>query len=99
MHFLFYSRFASHVHGDDKKFSVTEKCTSCGTCAAICPAHNIELVNGRPVWHHRCELCCGCIHLCPAEAIQAGPKTAERTRYRNPGVPIGDFKAQAGKRT
>jgi len=99
MHFLFYPRFASHVHGDDKKFSVTEKCTSCGTCAAICPAHNIELVNGRPVWHHRCELCCGCIHLCPAEAIQAGPKTAERTRYRNPGVPIGDFKAQAGKRT
>ena len=97
MHHLFYPGFASHVHGDDRKFTVTETCTSCGTCAAICPARNITLVDGRPVWQHRCELCCGCIHLCPAEAIQAGKKTAARIRYRHPGTSIEDFKAQGGK--
>ena len=78
--FLWYPRFASSVHDSDRKFSVDDTCTSCGTCAAICPAKNIELVGGKPVWKHHCELCCGCIHLCPAEAIQAGKKTAGRAR-------------------
>ena len=88
VHGLMYTRFSSRVHEDDRKFSVNDKCTSCGTCAAVCPAHNIEMVDGRPVWQHRCELCCGCIHLCPAGAIQAGPRTAARQRYRNPTVSI-----------
>ena len=97
VHLLWYPRFASRVHDNDRKFSVDDTCTSCGTCAAICPAKNIELVGGRPVWKHHCELCCGCIHLCPAEAIQAGKKTAGRIRYSNPEVNDADFKAQRGK--
>jgi ferredoxin len=92
LHTLMYPRFASRVHDDDRKFSVTDNCTSCGTCAAICPAENIEIVDGRPVWKHHCELCCGCIHLCPAGAIQAGPRTATRQRYRNPSVSIKELK-------
>jgi ferredoxin len=88
---LMYPRFRSHVHGEDRKFTVSERCTSCGTCAAVCPAGNIEMVNGRPVWNHRCELCCGCIHLCPAEAIQAGKATEGRQRYRNPSVGIAEL--------
>ena len=91
MHALAYPRFASHVHDDDRKFSVNDQCTSCGTCVAICPAGNIELVDGKPVWQHRCELCCGCIHLCPTGAIQAGPRTAARLRYRNPTVSMGEL--------
>ncbi|MDD1697727.1 MAG: EFR1 family ferrodoxin [Methanoregula sp.] len=91
VHSLAYPRFASHVHGDDRKFTVSENCTSCGTCAAICPAENIELVEGKPVWKHHCELCCGCIHLCPAGAIQAGPGTVTRERYRNPSVSIQEL--------
>jgi ferredoxin len=94
IHALAYPRFASHVHEDDRKFSVSDACTSCGTCRAICPAGNIDLVDGRPVWKHRCELCCGCIHLCPEGAIQAGKKTAGRTRYLNPGVNVADLKGQ-----
>jgi ferredoxin len=97
MHLLFYSRFVSRVHDEDRKFSVDDRCTSCGTCAAICPAHNIVLVDKRPAWQHHCELCCGCIHLCPVEAIQAGPKTAGRVRYHNPSVTPADFRAQHGK--
>ena len=92
IHTLMYPRFASHVHDNDRKFSVSDKCTSCGTCVAICPAGNIELVEGKPVWKHHCELCCGCIHLCPVQAIQAGPGTEKRTRYRNPSVSILELK-------
>ena len=81
---LTYPWFRSHVHGNDRKFTVSEACTSCGTCASICPAGNIEMVDGRPVWNHRCELCCGCIHLCPAEAIQpaAAPRRGSATGTR-----------------
>jgi MinD superfamily P-loop ATPase len=92
LHSIAYPRFASHVHEDDRKFSVNEKCTSCGICAAICPAGNIGMVDGKPVWKHHCELCCGCIHLCPTEAIQAGSRTAARQRYHNPSVRIEELK-------
>jgi ferredoxin/flavodoxin len=97
LHTLMYPRFASHVHDDDRKFSVDEHCTSCGTCAAICPAENIEMVDKKPVWKHHCELCCGCIHLCPAGAIQAGPRTVTRQRYRNPSVSIEELKGRREK--
>ena len=84
LHAAVYPWFTSHVHTSDQKFSVMLRCTSCGTCVAICPAENIDLVQGRPVWRHHCELCCGCIHMCPTGAVQAGSKTATRPRYRNP---------------
>jgi ferredoxin len=94
IHRLMYSRFAAGVHERDREFSVSDACTSCGACAAICPAGNIELVEGRPVWKHRCELCCGCIHLCPTQAIQAGKKTVGRPRYHHPGVTVAELKGQ-----
>jgi len=89
---LAYPYFRSHVREGDKKFTVSEKCTACGTCVAICPSNNIELVNDRPVFQHNCELCCGCIHSCPVQAIQAGPKTESWGRYRNPDIAIADLK-------
>ncbi|MDD3857392.1 MAG: EFR1 family ferrodoxin [Methanoculleus sp.] len=88
---VMYPRFRSRVHGEDRRFTVDERCTSCGICARICPAENIEMVDGRPVWNHRCELCCGCIHLCPTGAIQAGKATEGRQRYRNPSVEIAEL--------
>jgi ferredoxin len=97
IHATLYPRFISHVHQTDRKFSVTDTCTSCGICQAICPAGNIELIEGKPVWKHHCELCCGCIHLCPEKAIQAGKKTVGRPRYHNPETTVADFKAQTGK--
>lgn len=96
LHTLLYPWFISHVHTDDKKFSVNDRCTSCGICEDVCPAENIELVDGKPVWKHHCELCCGCIHLCPAGAIQAGPRTADRLRYRNPSVTVSELKEDRG---
>jgi NAD-dependent dihydropyrimidine dehydrogenase PreA subunit/flavodoxin len=92
LHTLLYPWFTSHVHTDDRKFTVTDKCTSCGTCAAVCPAGNIEMIKGRPVWKHHCELCCGCIHHCPVQAIQAGAGTEKRVRYRNPEITVAELK-------
>jgi ferredoxin len=91
-HALMYPRFTRTVHDTDRKFFASAGCTSCGTCADVCPVGNIELVDKKPVWKHHCELCCACIHLCPAKAIQAGPETAKREHYRNPSVSIADLK-------
>ena len=88
VHGVMYPRFIAGVHDADRKFTVDDRCTSCGICAAVCPAGNIQLDGGRPAWLHRCEQCMACIHLCPAGAIQAGPKTADRARYRNPAVQL-----------
>lgn len=95
LHTLTYPWFRSRVHSSDLKFSVNDRCTSCGICAAVCPAENIELVDNRPVWKHHCELCCGCIHLCPAGAIQAGKKTSKRLRYHNPSVTIAELRQRS----
>ena len=96
IHSLMYGWFIGRVHGKDTAFSVTAACTGCGTCAAICPAKNIAIVDKKPVWKHRCELCCGCIHTCPVLAIQAGRKTENWQRYRNPAITVAELKAGKG---
>jgi ferredoxin len=78
----------------DKDFWVDTKCTACGLCATVCPAHNIELQEGKPVWRHRCEQCLACIQWCPQEAIQYGKKTPGYARYHHPEVGIGDLQHQ-----
>jgi len=96
VHTLMYGWFIGRVHKKDTAFSVTSACTGCGTCAAVCPAKNITLVDNKPVWQHRCELCCGCIHTCPVLAIQAGRKTENWQRYRNPAITVAELKAGKG---
>lgn len=91
---LIYPWFRSHARTDDRKFTVTDACTSCGTCVAVCPAKNIELVDKRPVWKHQCELCCSCIHTCPVKAIQAGKRTETWGRYRNPDITVAELKTR-----
>ena len=88
----FYIKHISHIHDADRHFTVSDRCTSCGHCAAICPADNIVILEGKPVWKHQCELCCGCIHICPVKAIQAGKETEKRARYRNPSIRVEELK-------
>ena len=97
IHALMYRRFIGKVREKDRAFSVTDRCTGCGTCAGVCPADNIRLVQGRPAWQHACELCCACIHACPVQAIQAGTGTTKRKRYRNPAVTVADLKLREAK--
>jgi ferredoxin len=89
-----YPGFIKNVHMGDKAFTADEKCTSCGTCARVCPVANIVMDNEKPLWQHHCELCLACLHFCPAAAIQMGPKTVKRGRYKNPSVTISDMKNQ-----
>jgi ferredoxin len=34
----------------DASFRINKNCTSCGTCARVCPVNNIKMVDGKPVW-------------------------------------------------
>jgi ferredoxin/flavodoxin len=89
-----YPPFIRRVHGYDEKFTADDRCTSCGICEKVCPVENIELMEGRPVWLHRCELCMACLHLCPTRAIQWGKKTENRDRYRHPDLTVSDMERQ-----
>ena len=75
----------------DKQFWVTDRCNSCGICVKVCPVNNINLIEGKPVWQHKCEHCLGCLQWCPKEAIQFGKSTAKRKRYHHPDIKVQDF--------
>lgn len=64
-----------------KKFSVTNLCTSCGTCVDVCILNNITLVNGKPKWDKNCTHCMACICRCPVQAIEYGTRTVGKRRY------------------
>ncbi len=81
----------------DRYFSVSPKCTGCGTCQKICPVDNIVMENGRPQFLHHCEHCLGCLHNCPAVAIDWKRKTQGKKRYRHPEISLDDLVALAGR--
>ena len=60
-----------------------EKCIHCGMCEHVCPVGNILRPEGKPVWQHNCTECLACLHICPQHAINKGPKTEKRHRYRH----------------
>ena len=87
----------SKCSGADKSYSTDASCNGCGICLSVCPVGNIELVDNRPVWQHRCECCMACFHWCPQAAIQAGNKTSSRGRYHHPDVHLKEIqKSSAG---
>ena len=45
-------------------------CTGCGWCAQHCPAGNIAMRGGRPVFAANCHLCLSCVYGCPWRAIR-----------------------------
>ncbi|MCK9297552.1 4Fe-4S binding protein [Methanoculleus sp. YWC-01] len=96
---LSYGSLAKSAHDAGELFSVSDACTGCGTCAAICPAGNLTLVDGRPAWGRKCEICCACLHFCPTEAIQLNVMlgTEGRGRYRHPDLTVADMVSQRGE--
>jgi len=77
------------INDTDTKFSVTDKCTSCGTCARVCPVSNI-LVEGKPTYLHHCESCFACIQNCPTRAIQMKTQRSE-ARFRNENITLKEL--------
>jgi ferredoxin len=91
---LMHNRWLRRLPSLDERFTVTEKCNSCGVCAKVCPVDDIVMEEGRPRWQHHCQQCFGCIHWCPQRAIEAGKKTAARGRYHHPQITVLDVMAQ-----
>lgn len=60
-------------------------CVGCGACVSRCPFENVRLEEGRPVWGNRCTHCMACVSICPHAAIECGPRTKGKMRYRFPG--------------
>ena len=83
------------LHRKDEQYTVSSACDSCGVCARVCPVGNIGLVEGRPVWQHRCEQCFACIDWCPKAAIDWAGATRGMGRYHHPLVTVEDMEAQA----
>lgn len=86
-----YKMTFKQVHKMDKDFWSDDKCNACGVCVQVCPAKNIELKKGKPVWQHRCEQCLACIQWCPQESIQFGKKTPGYERYHHPEIQLEDM--------
>lgn len=84
------------IHLNDTSFSVTEECTGCGLCARVCPVNNIEMVNKKPAWRHRCENCIACYNYCPSRAILSGIP-AKGYYYHHPDITVHDIIGQKRK--
>ncbi len=91
---FFYKMSVPRIPKMDGKFRADEKCNSCSICSRVCPARNITIQAGRPVWNHRCEQCFACLQWCPEQAIQYGKKTPGYERYHHPGVALKDVLRQ-----
>jgi ferredoxin len=87
----YYLSSKTGLHDKDRHFAVTDGCDSCGVCAQVCPAGNVVLDGGRPVWQHRCEQCFACINWCPMGAIEWGASTRGMGRYHHPDVTVEDM--------
>ncbi len=81
-----YEGYMAQIHDSDQNFYVNNDCISCGICSNVCPAKNITIDDGKPVFHHQCESCMACIQYCPKRAINDKDKTEKRGRYTNPDI-------------
>ncbi len=75
-----------------KEFSVSDACVGCGICTKVCPRGNIEIVDGKPVFHNSCEFCLGCVNNCSKKAIQMKrDKNKGEERYRNEHISVKEI--------
>ncbi len=89
---------AKYLYRTPSRFKTSDACTKCATCIRVCPASNIQLINGAIRWGSSCEHCLACFHWCPAKAIELSNSTVGKLRYHHPDVSIHDmFHSEWGK--
>ncbi len=66
----FSSAFGRAAEDAGGRYIISEKCTGCGTCLAVCPQSCIELKTAPAVIRQEHCLHCGsCLAACPANAV------------------------------
>ncbi|MFP3089682.1 EFR1 family ferrodoxin [Treponema sp. TIM-1] len=74
-----------------KGFKVSAVCNGCGVCARICPAANIVIEKGKPVFLRRCEQCQACLNWCPRRAIGYLRFEPDTCQYHHPQVSVSEM--------
>ena len=88
---LVYSIWKSRLKAISKNFKVNSSCNGCGICEKTCPARNISLENGKPIWAKKCEDCMACVQHCPKKAIYFNSKTINKKRYINRNIELKEL--------
>jgi len=53
-----------------RPFTITDRCSGCGTCAEVCPKTAITIINKKSsIDRDQCIGCFECMHVCPEHAI------------------------------
>lgn len=74
-----------------KQFFTNSNCNLCGMCIKLCPVKNIDLKENRIQWDNRCQQCMTCVQWCPRNAVAHPLLKADRKKYTNPFIKIGEM--------
>lgn len=71
----------------------TVRCTSCGTCIAVCPLRVLHFdADNMPVYipggDDRCIICGHCEAVCPSEALDLADQRLQPDHYSDGGFPV-----------
>lgn len=77
---------------DVNKYSVTDGCIGCGTCASVCPVDNIlvDKENKTIAYKEPCIGCFACIQNCPMKVIHLKGEM-DGSRFRNRNVSLSEI--------
>ncbi len=74
--------FAKIEQQGRSSFHTDESCIGCGACVQKCPAHNLELIDGRIVQKGKCTLCYRCVNLCPKQSCTVFIHKKPKKQYK-----------------
>ncbi len=86
-----YTIWKSRLKSISKSFKINNFCIGCGICEETCPAGNIKLKSGIPIWSNKCEDCMACVQHCPKKAIYFNSRTINKKRYINPNIKLEEL--------